>query len=416
MKFVTLVNRNYVIASAIIFVIASGAAFYILQILLIERVKEEILDYEQMVIYELESGSTMNTLYPIIELNIVDESYSVENSFTKVFIEDKYDDGEAEPFMEFVDVVDICGLNYKLTIRRSLVEYDELLLSISILLISVLSLVTLLAVWINFRLNASVWMQFTQNLDIIRRFSFRDSKGIELKKTSIHEFNDLNNAVVELTNKLLVDYEAIKKFTENASHEFQTPIAVILINLDEMLQEKISPGMAELIVSTQQSVKRLSDLNRNLLLLTQIENQQFGSIESIHMNDLTERKVKELEALTKSRNIQFVIEHSGHFYINISSVLADILINNLLSNAVMHNYPGGEVRIEFYEGILKISNTGEDNQLTNATIFNRFTKSNSQSYGLGLAIVKQICDTHGIEISYVKNNLHTFILSRSDKL
>ena len=61
---------------------------------------------------------------------------------------------------------------------------------------------------------------------------------------------------------------------------------------------------------------------------------------------------------------------------------------------------------------LKICNTGTLNKLTNETIFNRFTKENSQSYGLGLAIVKQICNTHNMTIQYLKSDFHCFVLSK----
>jgi len=59
---------------------------------------------------------------------------------------------------------------------------------------------------------------------------------------------------------------------------------------------------------------------------------------------------------------------------------------------------------------LKICNTGEDNSLTNETIFNRFVSGNPKSYGLGLAIVTKICETHDLEINYFRDELHCFVL------
>ena len=90
--------------------------------------------------------------------------------------------------------------------------------------------------------------------------------------------------------------------------------------------------------------------------------------------------------------------------------LAEILINNLISNAANHNLPGGYIRISIRERELKICNTGETNSLTDEIIFNRFTKRNSKSYGLGLAVVKNICETHDLEIHYLKNELHCFVI------
>ena len=95
----------------------------------------------------------------------------------------------------------------------------------------------------------------------------------------------------------------------------------------------------------------------------------------------------------------------------INEQLAELLIGNLLTNAVNHNIQGGRIHISIQENKLEIYNTGEENSLTDNTIFNRFAKSNSKSFGLGLAIVKNICETYNLEIHYHKNDFHCFIIT-----
>jgi signal transduction histidine kinase len=278
-------------------------------------------------------------------------------------------------------------------------------------LFSLLFLAFLFSLLINRRLNKTVWKDFEFNLGILKKYSFKDAEGIKLKKTNIQEFDELNKLITELTSKLHSDYQALKNFTENASHEIQTPISIISVNLEVILQDNIPEQTFQLIVNTQQSLKRLSDLNNNLLLLTKIENRQFLAKEELDFNKIVKNKVDELSPLIKTKSIKVDVKENGIFRVKINKELADILLNNLLANAVKHNWINGNIDVELSENELKISNTGESNKLTNETIFNRFTKEKSQSYGLGLAIVKQICDTHTIGIDYLKSDVHCFVLS-----
>jgi signal transduction histidine kinase len=412
MKFLSLINRNYLISISILLVITSLGAFYILQHTLTENAKEDLLESEQAIINEIKTRNNLPNIYPTVETDSVSNDEIIEKSFEEVMIEDRFDDGEEEPFLEYRNIVSINGKLYKIIIRKSLYEYEELLLAITIPLFSLLLLAFLFLFLINRRLNKTVWKDFELNLGVLKKFSFKDAEGIKLKKTNIQEFDELNKSITELTNKLLSDYQTLKDFTENASHEIQTPVSIISVNLEEMLQHNIPEQTFQLIINTQQTLKRLSDLNKHLLLLTKIENRQFSSDEEIDISSYIESKIEEFTPLIKSKNLKVKVTTDGVFQVKMSPELVDILLNNLLSNAVKYNSINGNIYIKISKSELKICNNGASNKLTNETIFNRFTKENSQSYGLGLAIVKQICVTHNIEINYLKKNIHCFVLSK----
>jgi signal transduction histidine kinase len=412
MKFLSLINRNYLIAISILLVITSLGAFYILQHTLTENAKEDLLESEQAIINEIKTRNNLPDLYPTIKTDSVANDEIIEKSFEEVMIKDRFDEGEEEPFLEYRNILSINGKLYKIIIRKSLFEYKELLLAIAIPLFSLLVLAFLFLFLINRRLNKTVWKDFEFNLGVLKKFSFQDAEDIKLKKTNIQEFDELNKSITELTNKLLSDYQALKDFTENASHEIQTPVSIISVNLEEMLQHNIPEQTFQLIVNTQQTLKRLSDLNKHLLLLTKIENRQFSSDEEIDISSYIESKIVEFTPLIKSKNLKVDVRTNGVFQVKMSSELVDILLNNLLSNAVKYNSINGNIYIEISKSELKICNSGASNKLINETIFNRFTKENSQSYGLGLAIVKKICVTHNIEINYLKKNIHCFVLSK----
>lgn len=412
MKFLTIINRNYLLTISILLAVTSFAAFFILKKTLTENLKEDLLESEQAIINEIKTRNNLPNLYPTIETVLVSNDIAIERYFEEVIIKDQFDDNEEEPFMEYRNTVTINGKHYKIIVRKSLFEYEELLLAISIPLFSLLVLAFLFTFLINRKLNKTVWRDFEFNLRVIKKFSFRNSDEIKLKKTNIQEFDELNNSLTELTNKLLADYQALKNFTENASHEIQTPISIISVNLEEILQQNIPKQTFQLIVNTQQSLKRLSDLNKNLLLLTKIENRQFLAIEELDFNRIVENKIKEFSPLIKSKSIRIDVKTDGIFQVKICHELADILLNNLLANAIKHNSINGKILIELSKSELKICNTGKANELTNENVFNRFTKENSHSYGLGLAIVKQICDNHKIKIDYLKSEVHCFVLAK----
>ena len=94
--------------------------------------------------------------------------------------------------------------------------------------------------------------------------------------------------------------------------------------------------------------------------------------------------------------------------------LADIMVVNLLKNAISHNTKKGLIEIETGKNRLLISNMGAPLKIQQEKLFNRFAKdpNNKNSIGLGLAIVKKICDNYGFNIDYVyKNGLHNFIVN-----
>jgi len=131
------------------------------------------------------------------------------------------------------------------------------------------------------------------------------------------------------------------------------------------------------------------------------------------MGALIQKKADELLPLMEAKNISITIDIEQELELNLNIVLADILINNLFSNAIKHNFNDGFIHIYVFKDHLQICNSGNDNNIEPEKVFERFVKSNSNSYGLGLAIVKKICEMYGLEISYEKNNNHCFLIKRN---
>ena len=210
----------------------------------------------------------------------------------------------------------------------------------------------------------------------------------------------------------LNSYRVQKEFTENASHELQTPLAIIQSKLDLFLQQpELSKQQADIIQSLYQTTNRLTHLNRSLLLLAKIENNQYEQTEEIDLVAFIRKLLPQIESLTENLSLQTDFQ-TPSLAVKGNRTLLESLMNNLIVNAIRHNYPNGEIIISINEGSLTVSNTSpNESALDVRLIFNRFyrTSENIKGYGLGLAIVKAICEYHQWEIKYIYyNKLHHF--------
>lgn len=255
---------------------------------------------------------------------------------------------------------------------------------------------------------------FRRILDIINSFSISDTDQLVFPKTSISEFRKLNGFLAQMTRKIQKDYQSLKEFSENASHELQTPITIILGKLDVMIQEEgLSERQLKLIESTQMATKRLSNLSSSLSLLTKIENGEFSKVEKINLVALIGQIKEEFEDLITLKNIEYSINVNANAIIEADPILMEIMVINLLNNAIKHNVENGFIDLQINHNGFNISNSG--NPLVNNPnkLFERFVKSNPSdpSLGLGLAIVKKICDVFGYKIEYTFNsNRHEILV------
>lgn len=413
MKFLTKINRQYFWTLSILLMLISIVGYFILKNILIQEIKEDILGKEFAIIKEIKEHNNLPNIYPIIETSRTRKDKAEPKSFTEITLKDEFEN-EQEPFLQYTNTVKINNRYYLIKLRHSLLENNDLMMAISLPLLILLMLALIISFVITKQMNKTVWNDFEFNLKEIKNFSFNRQK-INLKQTDIEEFNSLNKTLLELTEKLNNDYQSLKEFTENASHELQTPIAVISLNLEEILQHDLSESVFKQIVTTQKVVKRLSNLNKNLILLAKINNKQYPVDIPVIVNEIIKEKIKEFTPLLKTKNINITYNSENNFILKMNRELVEILFNNLLSNAIKHNKNNGRIKFDITDNEIKICNTGKPNSLTNSTIFNRFTKENSQSYGLGLSIVKQICTTHNLNIRYTKNNWHCFTITSSIK-
>lgn len=260
-------------------------------------------------------------------------------------------------------------------------------------------------------ISKRLWVPFDDTLHRIEQFSLEGENIPQFMQSDIKEFTRLNNAITQLMKKNLESYKSQKEFTENASHELQTPLAVFQSKLDLLLQQsEMTKEQAEIVQTLYEVTNRLSRLNRNLLLLTRIDNHQYNQVEQIDAVQTLRDILPLMNKLTEGITVYTDLEDSSMF-IQANQSLLESLINNLIVNAVRHNIKDGNIFISIKERQLIIANTSAEGELQEKLLFTRFYRPSEKikGNGLGLAIAKAICEYHGWSIHYTyKKNMHRF--------
>lgn len=403
-------NRLYLLSAALLLLIAGAALFALMTATIEEEATEQLVSNEKRIVKALKQGQPVPNLMPVMEVKKT-TGYSKEQLTLKdtVF----YDplEGETETFLQMTSVRRINDDFYKITLRQMVVERLHSLTTIGLSLAIVMLLLLLFLAFANRVIYRKLWAPFYTSLRALKSFSIYQSKPLQLDESKISEFSELNTAIYGLTEKTRTDFRALKEFSENASHEMQTPLAVIQAKLDELLQESgLDEQQAVRIQAAYSAGQKLSKLNQTLLLLTKIENRQFIYTEALDLREVVERQLQESEDFLQDRQLQLYYTTGAPVTAVANPALAETLVSNLLRNAIRHNIPGGEISVALAEKSLTVSNSGKPLPHAPAMLFERFRKADpsSGSLGLGLSIVRTICHLYGWQVQYeARQTTHT---------
>jgi signal transduction histidine kinase len=292
--------------------------------------------------------------------------------------------------------------NYFITITSPLEGTRHMLIALFNITLATIFILISCVLLINRIIMGKLWHPFYASINQLHGFNISKPHQLNFPQTNIKEFNFLIENLKINTAKSVESYQILKEFTENASHEIQTPLAITQSKLDLLIQDDgLSSEQSEHLVIAYQALKRLSKLNQSLLLIAKIDNLQFHKKSPIDLKNKLEYKIKEFGELWASKSIEIKVDLSDA-YIDASPELMDIMLNNLLSNSCKHNFICGSTNIELKHGNLKVINTGQKQSLNTQKVFTRFYKESHDpaNNGLGLSIVKKICDQSGITPVY----------------
>lgn len=406
MKLLTKTSRYYILYTIPVLIVSS-VLFYFFLLNEIGESNDAILESRVKVIENYIKNEN-HSLLSILEFNNeVAVTEVAKNSVIPQTIKDTLifskleNENIAYKILEVTSVIK--GKNYKIQVLKNTIEFDELMEVVLTAFITLLLLLFLITYFINLRISKIIWKPFRNSLNYIKNFNVTSSENTILEPNDIEEFNELNSSINQMTAKMISDYQNQKKFAENASHEFQTPFAIIKGKVDLLLQTKnLDEESLNLLISIDDTATRLSRINKSLILLSKIENRQFANTDNVVIFPLIEKIIAINEDLILEKKLKITIDEDSSFQLKINAELCFILFNNLLQNAIRHNVESGEIIISIKNKSISFSNSGVLNALNEELIFERFEKESlhSNSIGLGLSIVKEIAEIYNIKISY----------------
>jgi signal transduction histidine kinase len=399
-------NTGYLLLWLPVVLLGCTLLFFVLMRMQAHHMQEEQLFLKQENIwnaFKVKSGNIDNQIageYDIIQGANNGSIELNEPRDTIIYYPDKQ---KSLPFKILTSELNWNNKIYQVTTYVSSTEIKHLIIKVFLgeALLFVLLLIAI--VFLNRKSSRLLWKPFFLTMKNVNEYDITRNQSLMLpSKTGTTEFDELNIVVTNLINKVNAAYYNQKQFVENASHEIQTPLAIIRSKLELLInQPALTAKNASLLEDITDATNRLSQMNKTLLLLSKIENNQFPEIEAVNVSQMIERVLNNLTIYydnfpeVESKIQANVILHANHS-------LTEILISNIIKNAVEHNQSNGKIIVNLSPTHLLVENTGPSLQTNPELLFERFRKDSHQTKttGLGLALVKQICTLYNYTVSY----------------
>lgn len=311
--------------------------------------------------------------------------------------------GKKLPFRTLISLRQWNGRTYLIATYVSSTEISHLVIKVFATEAVILILLLLAIALLNLSSSRWLWKPFFSTMKEVEGFDITKNKAVHLPaQTGTREFDELNQVLTDFISKANAAYYSQKQFVENASHEMQTPLAIIRSKLELLINRpQLTEKSASLLEDITQANDRLSQMNRTLLLMAKIENSQFPQTEQVNISQIIQLTLENFQNhYDHFPELKFMMEEN--VIVSANRPLLEILVSNLINNAIVHNIPGGNIHIALQGMQLVIENTGPAPDSHPEELFERFKKGSPQAgtTGLGLSLVKQICLLYGYGIHY----------------
>lgn len=235
----------------------------------------------------------------------------------------------------------------------------------------------------------------------------------EMYKTVVMLKNDADNS---LKDKLI-----IKTYLEDISHQLKTPLTVINISLDNLID---NPNMDEknrneFISKISKEVTNINNLIQNLLKLSKFDVNVINFVnKSVSIKEFINKSIDKISLIADLKNINIKVNILNDFNLNIDLNWQIEALSNIVKNAIEHSNENDIVYIncndnKIYSKI-EIINNGIINDKDLNKIFDRFytnKKGYSESVGIGLSLAKNIIEKNNGKIDvYSKDGKTIFTI------
>jgi signal transduction histidine kinase len=413
MKLLAKTSLIYLLTTLLVFVIGGLVFYYNLRKIVDEETTERLYTEKSQVEDFVKAHDTIpgNSFTSEDFLAFQKSEKTIPQKITDTTFFSK-EEGEDLPFRQLSFSINAKGNNYSVLISKNLFETDDLVEAILTSFSVIIAVLLVVILTVNRIAAGKLLKPFFNTVNQLHAYKLDEHKSLSFSGTTTSEFRELNSALQKMTEKISDDYRNLKAFTENASHELQTPLSVIMASTENLLQqENLDEKQLEAIRGIHQTARKLSKLNQTLLLLAKIENRQFAEKEKVNLGESITSRLELYAELITHKEITLKKNIGENVFILIHPVLAEVMISNLITNAIRHNSKGGIILIELDSEKIRVCNSGDALHSDGEKLFERFYKENtsSESTGLGLSLVKQVAETNGMRVNYsYRENLHCF--------
>lgn len=379
-----------------------------------QQIADEIyeqLDFEiELIRKELADGGTVS--FPFVRIENTDLPHSMV-SFGDTLIYDSIQH-KPEGYYYLTKTVLVDDRAVQIQVMTTYIGWAEYAHMIFFTFLVVAFLFLLFGLLINDHVNRRIWQPFFANVQLLRHFSVSSDTPVQWKSSRITEFSILQDTLGEMTEQSRQEYLRLREFTENASHEIQTPLGIMRSSLEKLSQLKIDREMSASLMDAKRALDRLSAVNKKLLMLARLDNHYFSNQQPVDLSALLHTKLELMEDLFSHKSIRLRTTIQPSVVVQSDPYTAETLILNLLSNMVRYTPHNGEATITLTTQHLQCANEGPPLSFPSQYLFERFKKgaTQMQSNGLGLAIVKRVCEVNRWTIEYrYPHQLHQFTIT-----
>jgi len=409
MKLITKTSLNFISVCTVFFLLGSIVMYFSVKNIVQNNLKSNLLQQKENFISSLEKQSIHDLKSDFVFISKINESKEFSFTDTVLIINNQY--------VLFKNIQFSCleeGLNYRVNILQSQSQSDILIMKLVIVNIGLAMLFFLIVFYINRHSVRSALKVFYSTINKLEGFQLNKPTPLKLDNAEVYEIKKLNNAFEKMSTQIKNDFDLQKEYTENITHELQTPLSVISTKVDELMQsENLNKHQMEQLAVLIETTNRLSKINKSLIFLTKIDNRFYSDKKKILLNNLIDDKLCLFEDIIGQKHIKIELDYKKDIYVEIDPNLAETILINLIKNAIIHNHHDGYIKISLTENSLFISNSGDELSFNQSNIFNRFTRNSvsNKSLGIGLSIVKRICDLYNFNIKYDYKDEHRFIIN-----
>ena len=310
-------------------------------------------------------------------------------------------------------IVKVNDQRYSMILSKSIKDITHLKNDVYRTLLILFIVLTFVLVLSVSMLSKSLFSPFYAILKDMEQFKISKESTFNPIQTKTQEFILLQQLFYQMAKNVQSDYRLLKEYTENMSHELQTPLAIIRNKTENLIaDEQVMTKHMQSVKVIHDEVNQLSKLGSTLKLLTKIENNEFANKKKIQSKEIISTHIEKLRESVRLKSIVISMNLDANHYFEIDPFLLEILLKNLIKNAISYAPQHSTICIETNASTFTISNQAFDNLELPANLFNRFTKdkNNKNSLGLGLSIVKKICQLNNLNINYYFTDNQHFLI------